>query len=354
MSNFPLSYKLAWLPRLLRPSLDGAFSPRAPMRGDFLATPPASTVRLAFVGDISAVVGPEPAVVDARLAAMLSGADLVLGNCESPVVERPANRLGLLAGTHHAMHPSYLRGLLAAAGIAPDRLVLSVANNHMLDQGIAGFVETTDALASLDITVVGGAEPLVRLDRAGLTLAIFAFSCWRNAHAADFAGRVTMAEDVARDGWQMFRHADADLMVALPHWDWEFRHFPRPETRGISRKLVDAGAGLVIGGHAHVLQPAEMVDDAFVAYSLGDFVGTAWSRMPWPGRIGAILLVDLSADPATRGQLARYQFVPFMRLRENRRERLVPIDDLDEPLRGKVTGRLVSIFGEDRVGLSRS
>ena len=315
------------------------------MSGDLTATQPAGIVRLAFVGDISSVVGPEPAAVDARLAAVLSGADLVIGNCESPVVRRPANRLGTLAGTHHAMRPDYLLGLLAAAGIARHRLVLSVANNHMLDQGVAGFVETIETLAALGIHVTGTAGSACRLDHAGLSLSIAAFTCWRNAPADDFAGRVAMAEDVARDGWKAIRDADADLVVALPHWDWEFRHFPRPETRRNARQLVEAGARLVVGGHAHVVQPAEIVDGTLVSYSLGDFVGTAWSRQPWPGRIGAILLIDVSVDEASRGRPARYEFVPFTRQRERGGERLVPLDGLDEPLRAKVLERLGLVLG---------
>ena len=52
MSNFPLSYKLSWLPRFLKPSLQGNAGVFAPAAQTLLQPMPASTVRLAFIGDI--------------------------------------------------------------------------------------------------------------------------------------------------------------------------------------------------------------------------------------------------------------------------------------------------------------
>ncbi|TIP98634.1 MAG: metallophosphatase, partial [Mesorhizobium sp.] len=54
MSNYPLSYKLSWLPRFLKPSLSGDRQDFAPAAGIMIEPPPARTVQLAFVGDISA------------------------------------------------------------------------------------------------------------------------------------------------------------------------------------------------------------------------------------------------------------------------------------------------------------
>ncbi|TJX50870.1 MAG: metallophosphatase, partial [Mesorhizobium sp.] len=55
MSNYPLSYKLSWLPRFLKPSLAGDANGFAPAAGTPMDPPPKQMVRLAFVGDISAV-----------------------------------------------------------------------------------------------------------------------------------------------------------------------------------------------------------------------------------------------------------------------------------------------------------
>jgi poly-gamma-glutamate synthesis protein (capsule biosynthesis protein) len=136
-----------------------------------------------------------------------------------------------------------------------------------------------------------------------------------------------------------------DLICALPHWDWEFRHFPRAETCALARRLAKAGAGLIVGGHSHVVQPAERSGDTLVAYGLGDFLGTASARQSWPGRICAVLSVDVSLDDGTRGRIAAYRLHPFFRLREAQREHLTPIEELDESLRSRVIERLAKLSG---------
>lgn len=338
MSNFPLSYKLSWLPRLLKPSLagdDGSFGPAAARWRE-----PKEVVRLVFLGDISAVASSEPPEIDPALRETIAAADLVVANCESPVVERPVFPLATRLGLRHAMTPAFLDGVIAAAGIDPGRLVLSLANNHVLDQGVAGFEETVAALKVRGIRTVGtAASSLVqRVEVGALTIGFLAFTQWRNASAADFAGRSTMADGIA--GWK--HHANvADLVCAVPHWDFEFRHFPQSGTRALARRLAGDGVGLIVGGHAHVVQPVEQIDGTLVAYGLGDFFGTALPRTPWPLRIGAMLSIEVSADDDdTRGQVSVYRLVPFVRERRVRCERLVLADARDV----KTTDRLAMLF----------
>lgn len=342
MSNYPLNYKLSWLPRFLRPSLGGdarGFAPQAAT----LIEPPARKVRLAFIGDISAVANRRAPECDPAIAALLASADMVVGNCESPVVERPRAVVGTRLGTHHAMTERFLADALAAVGIAREKLVLSLANNHMLDQGVTGFEETVRAMERLGIRTIGTAAkgPVERFAAGPLTIGLFAFTQWRNADAGVFASRVSMQSDLGpRDAAR-----GVDLICAVPHWGWEFRHFPRPETRLLARQLAGQGVGLIAGHHAHVVQPVERIGKTLVAYGLGDFLGTAFSRQPWPGRIGSILVVDVGVDLGMRGAVAAYRQHPFMRQRVGDHERLVPVEALGSGIRGKVESRLKAIFG---------
>ncbi|RWP48909.1 MAG: metallophosphatase [Mesorhizobium sp.] len=343
MSNYPLSYKLSWLPRFLKPTLSGDGDGFAPAAGTMIEPPPARTVRLAFVGDISAVANRTAPQCDPAIKALLASADLVVGNCESPVVERPSAAMGTKLGTHHAMTERFLAEALAAAGISHEKLVLSLANNHVLDQGVEGFDKTVAALNRLGIRSIGTAVagPVERLAVGPLTIGFAAFTLWRNAGAAAFAGRVSMQGDPAQ--WP--RGAAVDLACAVPHWDWEFRHFPQAATRALAQHLAAQGVGLIAGHHAHVLQPVERIGKALVAYGLGDFLGTAFARQPWPGRIGGILTVDISADAGTRGAIVAYRLHTFMRLRAGDHERLVPVEALEGALRQKVLARLDTVFG---------
>jgi poly-gamma-glutamate synthesis protein (capsule biosynthesis protein) len=344
VSNYPLSYKLSWLPRLLRPSLGGDKGGFAAPATTLIDPLPIKTARLAFVGDISAVANRDTPECDPTIAALLSSADLVIGNCESPIVDSPRATIGTLLGMRHAMSERFLADALAAAGIARDRLVLSLANNHVLDQGVGGFEETLAALRRLGIPTIGTvAGGPVQLHAAGsLKIGFAAFTLWRNAAAVAFEQRISMCGDPAE--WPREVVSGIDLTCAVPHWDWEFRHFPRPATRALARRLADHGVGLIVGHHAHVVQPVERVGDSVIVHGLGDFLGTSLARQPWPGRIGSILTVDVSADAATRGIIAAYRLHFFARLAAQGHERLVPVEALDGALKRRVAARLGAIF----------
>jgi poly-gamma-glutamate capsule biosynthesis protein CapA/YwtB (metallophosphatase superfamily) len=346
VSNFPLSYTLSWLPRLLKPSLAGNSDGFGPMKQRWLET--GAAVRLVFLGDISAVANREPPEIDPALRDIIAGGDLVIGNCESPVVGRAAFPLATRLGTRHAMTPAFLDGVIAAAAIDPAKLVLSLANNHVLDQGVQGFEETVSALKARGIRMIGtAADGLVKSVEAGpLTIGLLAFTLWRNAAAGEFAGRVAMLEDIPE--WRA-TVPKADLLCAVPHWDFEFRHFPRADTRALAQSLTDEGAGLIVGGHAHVVQPVERIDGALVAYGLGDFLGTALPRTPWALRIGAMLLVEVSADEGTRGKIAAHRVVPFLRQRQGDHERLVSLEGVAGPPVEEVRQRIAAVF-RDRSG----
>ena len=349
MSNYPLSYRLSWLPRFLRPSLRGD-------RSAFHAAPrsaaekPRTAVRLVFAGDLSAVANRTQPHVDAELQSLFRGADLTVLNCESPVVSRVDAPLGTMIGVRHAMSAGFLADALGAAAIEPRRAVLSLANNHALDQGHAGLEASLEAIAGLGAHAIGlaaqAAPPAVVAGR--LTVSFDAFSRWRNAPREDFAGRIRTAPH-AGDGAVRDAGATeaADLHCAVPHWDWEFRHFPRAETRATARRLVHAGARLVVGHHAHVVQPVERLDDGLVAYGLGDFLGTAWSRTRWPLRIGALLVVDVAGEGAARGRILQHALAPFVRTRNGARENLLPVDALPTGLRRKVSARLDAVLGKE-------
>lgn len=348
MSNYPLSYRLTWLPRFLRPSLRGD-------RSGFHAAPrhapekPADAVRLVFAGDLSAVANRRLPRVDVELQALFRGADLTVINCESPVVSRANARLGTLIGVRHAMSAAFLADALGAASVDPARAVLSLANNHALDQGHDGYEASRDAIADLGAHAVGltAHDTPPRIAAGGLTVSFDAFSHWHNAPRREFAARIRTAPHAHVGGADGAGSGTSDLHCAVPHWDWEFRHFPRAETRAAARRLVAAGARLVVGHHAHVIQPVERLGDSLVAYGLGDFLGTAWARTRWPLRIGALFVVDIAGRGPDRGRILQHAMVPFARSRDGQRERLAPLDALPRGLRQKASARVDAVLGSE-------
>ena len=65
---------------------------------------------------------------------------------------------------------------------------------------------------------------------------------------------------------------ESDVVVVLPHWGTQYTHTPEPIQRAVSRRLVAAGADLVVGGHPHWVQGVDDVDGVPVVHSLGNFV----------------------------------------------------------------------------------
>ena len=145
------------------------------------------------------------------------------------------------------MTPAFLDGVLDAAGIQPSKLVLSLANNHILDQGIEGFDETVSALAERGIRTVGTvADGLVRRHRGG---AADDRTACLHAMAQRRSRGVRRARDDARRHRGLAR-AGAESRSAMRGAALGFRvpAFSAGRERGRWRgRLAEEGAGLIVG-----------------------------------------------------------------------------------------------------------
>ena len=56
------------------------------------------------------------------------------------------------------------------------------------------------------------------------------------------------------------------------HWGWEYEPEASDRQKQLARAMIDAGASMVVGGHAHVTQGAEIYKGRPIVYSLGNFV----------------------------------------------------------------------------------
>jgi hypothetical protein len=248
-----------------------------------------STLRIKAVGDV-ALNGAYHQLVDqgrigsvtTALARLLSGADLVIGNLEGPLTTHPS----LGPPSRFCLHgsPAYAREL-RASGFH----VLSLANNHMLDNGWAGAEETLFHLDEAGIRYVGlgrnleeARKPLCLTVR-GVRVAILAY-CDVSVLAPLYAGddrpgvapahRSYILEDIGRAS------CENRVVIVCIHWGQEHVRYPSPKHRTLAREMIAAGASMIIGHHPHVLQGVESVGRGAVAYSLGNFT---FSEQDWFG-----------------------------------------------------------------------
>jgi len=224
--------------------------------------------------------GALPEGVDARypfthVATRLQSPDILLGNLECVVSQK-----GTVATDHNPFRaPLQSIRLLKEAGID----LVSMANNHSGDFGAAGFNDTARRLTDEKLPFIGGGslmngpeQPLVMAVR-GLRIGFLGF------YLRALEGAVSDAKR-ARPG--------VDVLIAFNHWGRENVTEPLRQQRLLGQALIDAGVDLVVGTHAHVLQPEEWYKGRLIFYGLGNFVfsGMSYDEIH---RIGAYLEVDV-------------------------------------------------------------
>jgi poly-gamma-glutamate synthesis protein (capsule biosynthesis protein) len=227
-------------------------------------------------------------------------ADLLLGNLESPLTTSPkvSPAKVTLRGARDA--PASLR----VAGFD----CLALANNHLMDYGVAGMEETRAALDAAGIPFTGAGTdaaaslaPVV-LHRQEQSIGVLSF-CLVEQKSHLFAGRSTpgVAPLEVADAVGRIRdlRSRVDWVVVQLHWGEEMTQLPTPEQRSLARTVAEAGADLIVGHHPHVLQPFEMVGGVPVFYSLGNFL---FSDMYWRGRTegGEAFVSKLRLHPLSR------------------------------------------------------
>lgn len=272
-----------------------------------------STIRVAAVGDIMCGEsfyqyrnGPRTHIdvlgeryLDSSLVDFLKGHDLVVGNVECPLSDvgyRP-NSLR----RHHMRGRPEAAALLAKWGFN----AVTVANNHILEHGLAAAIDTVSHLEAAGITVVGtgsdsrfspGAS-VAAIDVKGLTVKLIGACVLEEKYA--FNGGVPPDKLVSL----VAEHAStADCLIVLVHWGVEYIASPSELQHQLGRQLIHRGATLVVGSHPHVVQGVDPVERGLVAYSLGNFI----FDQPLPeARRGAVLACRLSA-----GRVCGFQTTP--------------------------------------------
>jgi poly-gamma-glutamate synthesis protein (capsule biosynthesis protein) len=204
--------------------------------------------------------------------ALFRDADLALVNLEGPV---PDAVRWHPHGLTFSFDPALLVGL-SDAGID----VVTIGNNHIGNAGPSGVVETIRNLDDLRIAHVGAggdaasAHAPAWFDVAGQHVALFGYDAIRpadNTTSTD-AGSAGLVKAQYRADIAAARSAGADVVVVLPHWGMEYTAAVSSGQQANARRLVEAGATLILGSHSHWTGALEFVDGRPVLYSLGDLI----------------------------------------------------------------------------------
>ncbi|MFF2652177.1 CapA family protein [Streptomyces sp. NPDC058045] len=156
----------------------------------------------------------------------------------------------------------------------------STASNHTLDHGYRGVVATLGALDKAGLGHTGSArsageaaKPLIT-EVKGVKVAQLSYAFGFNGNEIP-AGKPWLAnrtafKDIAA-AERRARKAGAEVVILSIHWGREYQSDPSRGQLSLARRLArETGIDLIVGHHAHVVQPMEKVDGTWIAYGLGN------------------------------------------------------------------------------------
>lgn len=262
-------------------------------------TTTAASLTLAFGGDVHFMgrtlpLLNRPETAFGPFAGQMRAADFAMINLETAVTGRGEAQ----PKTYHFRAPVGTYAAVQAAGID----LVSIANNHTLDYGQIGLLDTLDSAKAADMAVVGAGrnvieayEPYVTTVK-GVRIGVVALS---QVHELSEQWKPT----ATRPGIAMAFNMDlsvaavrkargqADLVIVYLHWGTEGSYCPNGEQKSAARALAEAGAQIVVGTHAHMPQGDGFLGSTYVHYGLGNFLWYGPSKSTDTG----LLTVTVSA-----------------------------------------------------------
>ena len=273
----------------------------------------------------------------ARVIPVIEDADVAIGNLEVTLGGKP------YAGYPQFRAPDEYLQAIVDAGID----IILTANNHCLDSGKHGLERTIMMMDSVGVPHVGTYLDSIDcainypylFEQNGIRVAILNFTYGTNGLKVEKPNIVNMMDTLVIAGdLAKAQSMNPDIIIALPHWGIEYQTLPSKEQRKMANWLIDKGVDHVVGGHPHVAQPMELLNDGqnFVAYSLGNVI----SNQSMPNTYGGYMVrLDFVKNDSLT-MLSDCAYIPYWVSRPHDNDfkhnyRLLPLDEPDSLLTAK-------------------
>lgn len=182
--------------------------------------------------------------------------------------------------------------------------VVSLANNHSLDYGYEGLLDTLNYIDKSGIYRVGAGKDYkeaveeVVIEKNGYKVGILGFSRvvptvdWYatskrpglvGAYDSQLQGVLEKVKEVGEE---------VDILILSIHWGTELQTRPNDHDVLAAKKLIDAGADIIMGHHPHILQGVEIYKGKPIFYSLGNFVFGVKNELTSNTMIGQVDFMD--------------------------------------------------------------
>ena len=157
---------------------------------------------------------------------------------------------------NHKGDPEYVQ-ILTGSSVE----VATLANNHRLDYGVSGFIETMDTLDQAGVDYCYNDKYLV-YEVKGIKIGIVSVSV-----STDW----TRIFDYLEEGREYLMQQGCAALVCCVHWGGQKTPVLNQSQRDFGPQIIDMGYDLVVGNHPHVLQAMQIYKGKFICYSLGNF-----------------------------------------------------------------------------------
>ena len=215
---------------------------------------------------------------------LISSADIAIANFENPAPNDPSWHT---SGTVFSADPKLVDGLVNA-GLD----YVSLANNHIRDAGGPGVLQTIKNLTTRGLKVSGAGKDLAAarkpaiMEAGGAKVAILAYDAIAGGYHATATkiGSAPLNATYVKQDVAAARKAGADVVIVFPHWGTEYDPTPFTSQQKLARMIIDSGADMVIGNHAHWAAAMEIYEGKPIWYALGNFVfDQTWSEPTMEG-----------------------------------------------------------------------
>ncbi|MBP3708454.1 MAG: CapA family protein [Clostridia bacterium] len=211
----------------------------------------------------------------------VSEADIAIGNLETT-----------FAGGKRAYsgYPTFNSPVQLAKDIKDMGIdVLTTSNNHSLDTGYNGLINTIDELDNLEIAHTGtfksqeDKDTILVKEINGIKIAFLSYTYGTNGIPVPKGKEYCINlidKDLIKQHLDKAKELNPDVICVSMHWGIEYKIKQNTEQEDLADFLFENGADIVLGSHPHVLEPMEKrtiknedgtTKDGFVIYSLGNF-----------------------------------------------------------------------------------
>ena len=287
--------------------------------------PPPRSARLAFTGDLlphgsvqragTAFVaeGWDFAPLYEEVRPIIEGADLAICHLETPISIDDTNLSG------YPLFSAPRAFAQAALDVGYDGC--SLASNHSYDRGAQGALDTITVLQEIGLPYAGQAASVeedlapVLYDANGITIAHISATYSLNGFVmpSDRQYLVDLIEPEAiLQEARIAKESGAEFVIVSMHWGAEYRHEPiSSQNEWLEATLPSEYVDLIIGHHAHVVQPVDKVGDEWVVFGLGNFLSNQSANCcVAASQDGMIATVELLENDAGEIEAVGVHYIP--------------------------------------------